>query len=386
MRGKLPPKYPIGPEVIVFLSEWKTLNAGRKKLIAAVSLTVIGMYAMAVSSAVVKLRNDRVAEQQLHQARMGTNSVESGLTPPDPLPSEGEFVTVTIGTYVDSITNLSIRESTWSGEFYVWFSWKGPKDLDPGGKLVLVNGSILNKQLLEDYHGDDGVNYQRYRIAARFQELFSTALIPVERPMLNINIEDGARDGSTIRYAADSAANISSRARTPGYTVAGMSTVVKPHTYRTSYGDPRKQADQRATFSQYVVGITLARTSLGVYFKIFLCLYAALALALANFYIKPVDVSPRFAMPSASYFGIVANYFVINSVLPPSNTFGLVDIVTTVGLGTVFLSVALSLAANYFYDRRGEPQTARALDGVMFYTVTLCSVVANIAIPASAIL
>ncbi len=367
----------------MFLSDWKGLNAARKRFIAAVALFVIVLYALAIALSVAKIVHDKAADQRNHVARMSPNTVEPGLTPPDPLPPEGSFVTVKIGSYVDSITNLSIRDSTWSGEFYLWFDWKGQKDLDPGGRLVLVDGSIQSKQLLDDYHGADGENYQRYRIAARFQKIFDTALIPIERPMLNIHIEDGARDGTMLRYVADKDSNISSRAQSAGYTVAGIAYVVKPHTYRTSYGDPRKKENQRVTFSQYVVGISLEKTSLGVFFKIFLCLYASLALALANFFVKSIDVSSRLALPSASFFGIVANYWVVNAILPPSNTFGLVEIVTTFGLGTIFVSVALSLLSNYLYDKRGEVALAHSLDGAMFYTVSLCCVAANVVIPMS---
>jgi hypothetical protein len=370
----------------VFLSEWKLLDDGRRKFILACALFVVVVYALAIFFSIATLMNDKAVDRQYHQARMSTTTVEPGLTAPDPLPLQGQFTTVKMGSYIDSITNLSIRDSTWSAEFYVWFNWKGQKDLDPGGKLVLVNGSILQKQLLDDYHAEDGTNYQRYRIAARFQEFFNTALVPIERPMLNIYIEDGTRDGTMLRYVADNASNISSRARAAGYTVTGVASVVKPHTYRTSYGDPRKQENQRATFSQYVVGISLQKTSLGVYFKIFLCLYAALAIALANFFVKPIDVSPRFALPSASYFGVVANYFVVNAVLPPSNTFGLVDIVTSFGLGTIFITVALSLLSNYLYDQKGEPALALTLDRFMFYTVSLCCIVANVVIPLCAFL
>ena len=345
---------------------------------------VVVLYSVAAFLAVAKVMNDKANDLRNQQTRMSPDRIEPGFTPPDPLPPQGQFVTVKVGTYVDSITNLSIRDSTWSAEFYLWFSWKGQRDLDPGGKLVLVDGSILEKQLLDDYHAEDGTNYQRYRVAAKFQKLFNTALIPVERPMLNIYIEDGIRNGTSLRYIADNASNISSRARSAGYTVTGASYVVKPHTYRTSYGDPRKPANQHATFSQYVVGISLRKTSLGVYFRIFLCLYAALALALSCFYLKPVDVR-RLALPAASYFGIVANYYVINAILPPSDTFGLADIVTSFGLGTVFISVALSLLSNYLYEKRSEVALAVVLDGIMFYTISLCCIAANIVIPASAI-
>jgi hypothetical protein len=199
--------------------------------------------------------------------------------------------------------------------------------------------------------------------------------------MLNIHIEDGSRDASAIRFVADPQSNISSRARVAGYVVTGKSYVVKPHTYRSCYGDPRRPGDDRSTFSQYIAGFTLRTAGVGVYFKIFLALYAALAFALAAFFIQP-DMSPRFSLPASSYFGAVANSYIINALLPNSDTFGLVDIVVTFGLGTIFLTVLVSLVSKHLY-KRGEFAFSSRLDRAMLYTVAICAIVANIAIPVS---
>jgi hypothetical protein len=128
------------------------------------------------------------------------------------------------------------------------------------------------------------------------------------------------------------------------------------------------------------VGISLEKAGLGVFFKIFLCLYAAVAVALANFFLRPIDAG-RLALPAAAYFGIVANSFVVNSILPPSHSFGLVDIVTSFGLGTVFITVARALLVNHLYSIRGEAEVALCLDQLLFFAATVGCIAANIAIP-----
>jgi hypothetical protein len=371
-------------DISVLPREWKDLDGQKKKFILGLVVLVVVLYVAAISFAVATMIGYRLTDARNHLARMSPSLVEPGHTAPDPLPAQGDFVNVRVGVYVDNISDLSIRNSSWIGEFYVWFIWRGQKDLDPGGKLVLVDGSVVRKQLLDDYHGADGSNYQRYRITAKFEKAFNTAMVPVERPMLNIYLEDGSRDGRTLRYVADDGSQISSRVNVAGYNIVGFAIVVKPHTYRSSYGDPRKPGDQRTTFSQYVVGISLEKIGLGIYFKVFLSLYAALALALASFFAKPTTPS-RFALPTASYFGAVANSYIVNSILPPSNNFGMVDFVTTIGLGTIFVVVAISLTSNYLYDRKGETFLALTMDQAMFLTLSLCCLVANIAIPLAVI-
>lgn len=368
----------------MFFQTWASLEAGKKRFVLMLAVFLIALYAVAIYGSATALFDNRDHAASNHQARMNADKSERGHTPPEPLPAEGNFINVKIGTYVDNIDNLSIKDSMWSANFYLWFSWKGPKELDPGSKFVLVDGTIVKKDLLEEYHSEDNVHYQKYRVSGKFLKFFDTTRVPIENHMLNIYIEDGARDGTKLRYVADPTSNASSRLKIPGFTLQKASNVVKPHTYKSSYGDPRLAADTKKTYTQYVVGIEIARSSLGVYAKIFVSLYAALLLAISNFFVKPSDVGPRFSLPSAAFFGAVANSYVANSILPPSGSFGLVDFIAGFGMVTIFLTIALSLVSNYIFVKKEDKALSFVLDRAMFYVVALCSITANVVIPVAA--
>lgn len=366
------------------LKEWAGFDPGKKKLVWSIVVSVIAAYAFFTFLAASTLFTNKADADRNHQARMSATGIEGGHTAPAALPGEGGFSTVKIGTYIDDIDGFSIRDSSWIANFYIWFSWAGARDLDPGGKLVVVDGTITKKDLLEDYHSPEGINYQKYKITAKLLKFFDTSRVPLEGHMLNIYLEDGYRDSSKLRFVADPTSNISSRAKIPGYTIISAGNVVKPHTYRTTYGDPRSASGDNKTFSQYIVGIEIRRASVGLYIKIFISLFAALALALSNFFVKPTDVGPRFSLPTAAYFGAVANSYVANSILPPSGSFGLVDYVAAFGLGTIFLTIALSLLSNYLFAKKKEEALALVIDRIMFFTVGICCLIANIIIPLCA--
>ena len=74
--------------------------------------------------------------------------------------------------------------------------------------------------------------------------------VPLDDHMLNIYVEDAVNDVGRLRYVADSASNVSSRVKIPGYNITGFSNVVKPHTYKTTYGDPRMAEGKHTTFRQ----------------------------------------------------------------------------------------------------------------------------------------
>ncbi|MBF0138003.1 MAG: hypothetical protein H7833_20755 [Magnetococcus sp. DMHC-1] len=244
---------------------------------------------------------------------------------------------------------------------------------------------IIKKELMEDYYGDDGVRYQELRVSARIFKFFDTMRVPVEGHLLNLFIEDGTRDAHVLRYVLDKDSDISSRVKIPGYKIVNKGYVVKPHTYKTSFSHPKRAGVGKETRSQYVVGIKIQRSNIGVYIKIFISLFASLLLALSNFFVRPSDVSPRFSLPSAAFFGAVTNSYVANSILPPSGSFGLVDHIAVFGMGTIFLTIALSLMSNHFYVTRNDVPMAYVLDRTMFFLVSCCCLATNVIVPWSAL-
>ncbi|MBF0457802.1 MAG: hypothetical protein HQK99_07900 [Nitrospirae bacterium] len=359
---------------------WDGLTREKKSLVITYALIILGVYVLVIVYSASAMYRNRMMSDMKHTLRMNPTAAEPGRTPPDPLPDTNSHVTVTLGTYIDDIDSLSIKDSVWSANFYIWYKWQGDAKLDPGGKLVLVDGVINKKELLEDYHDAGGINYQRYRISAKIIKFFDTARVPIEDHMLNIYVEDGSRDGTKLRFVADETSNISSRLNIPGFRITSAGNVVKTHTYKSSYGDPRISPDTRKVFSQYIAAIQIRRIDFGFYFKIFLSLFAASLLTLSSFFIKASDVGPRFALPTGAYFGAVANTYLANSLIPSSGSFGLVDHIGGIGLFTIFISIAVSMLSNY-YTRKEEKELSVALDRIMFWVVGVCCISANIIVP-----
>lgn len=342
------------------------------------------IYLVLGAGAIWIVESEKQASGKNHVLRMTPGAVETGKTPPNALPETGDFVNVKVGLYLDSIENFNIKDSFWTTTFYVWFTWKGDKALDPGKTFQLVDAKIEKKELLETYYGADGVNYQRFRMAARITKFFNTTRVPLEDHMLNIYIEDGARDATEMRYVVDPASNMSSRVQVPGYKITGFNNVVKSHTYKTTYGDPRVTDTKGTTFTEYIYGVTLQRNGVGIFFKLFTGLFAGVLLTLGSFFIRPSDTGPRFGLPSAAYFGAVANTYLVSSIMPSSGQFGLADCVTVIGLLTIFVCIVASLTSAYFFLKRDEKDLSRHLDRVSWITIGAGYFLINFALPMAA--
>ena len=358
------------PEKQSFLKFWKIGIAMTYLLIAVLVFYII--------------QGEKDTANRNHALRMSANAVEPGKTPPDPLPNTQDFTSVNIGIYLDGVDTFSIKDSYWTPTFYIWFRWKGDKSLEPGKNFRLVDGKIEKKEIQNSYYAPDGTNYELYKVVARVTKFFNTTRVPLDDHMLNIYIEDSANDVNRMRYVADPQANISSRVKVSGYNITGHAEVVKPHTYKTSYGDPRLKEDYRTTFSEYNFGVTLKRNGLGVYMKLFIGLYAGVLLTFCSFYIRPSETAPRYAFPSASYFGVVGNAYMAHSLLPSSGHFGLADLVTAIGLFTITFCVIASLISVYYYLRKKEEDFSRQLDKASLRYIVTGFIAVNILLPVCA--
>jgi hypothetical protein len=363
-------------------SAWAGLSPRKRAFVIAWAALIALVYLGLGTLAFTVVNGERVAAHANQRARMTVGAVERGQTPPAPIPATGSFVPVTIGLYLDGIESLSIRDSFWTPTFYVWFSWQGDRALNPGGHFRLVDGRIDRKDLQEEHYGADGTNYQRYRVAARMTKFFNTTRVPRDDHMLNLYIEDTRFDASRLRYVADPASNVSSRVRVSGYTVGKSEQVAKTHTYRSTYGDPR--TGENKTFSMFTYGVGIERAGLGVYFKVFIGLFAGMALTFTSFALRASDSGPRFSMIAGSYFGAVANSYLAGSLIPSAGQFGLVEYVTFTGLFTIFFALLATIVSIYIWHVRGDKGLSRAIDLATLATAGLGYVAVNVILPMSA--
>ncbi len=363
---------------------WKSVESRKHKYLWAWIALMGAVYLAIGYLAVSVVHDEKTASAASHALRMSPDKAEPGKTAPIAAPQSGDFVPVSIGVYIDGIDNFSVKDSFWTTTFFIWFRWNGDPRLDPGKTFQLVDGKIEKKELMEEHFGADGTNYQRYRVSGRIIKFFNTTRVPLDDHMLNIQVEDGARDINKIRYVADDSSNVSSRVRVPGYTLTGHSQVVKNHSYKTSYGDPRQAADVQKTFTVLNFAITLKRASMGVFFKSFIGLYAGMLLTFTSFLIRASEGGPRVSMPVGSYFGAVANSYLVSSMVPSSGQFGLVEYVSFLGLFTIFTCLLSSVISMYVWQIRGDKEFSRAFDKVTLLTIGLAYVVINIWLPVSA--
>ncbi|WP_019499949.1 hypothetical protein [Pseudanabaena sp. PCC 6802] len=364
------------------LSDRAVTTSGRRFIILWTGLLIAIFIALSFFS-VNTLSGLRQAAIARHNARIDASAVEPGRTAADALPAGANPRKVKVGIYLDGIFSISVLDSKWSPVFYIWFRWTGD-DINPGETFNIVEGEILSKQKLQD-KVIKGEHYAVYLVRAQIAKFFDSTRFPIDDHLLTVAIEESNLQWQNLEYVPDTEnTQISSRVKMPGYQVYKTGIVMKPHTYKSNFGDPRLPSNTRKTYSQLIYGVWNSRPGLGTYLKIFLGLFAAVMISMLALFITPTEVDPRFGLGVGGFFGAVANTLLSASLVTDSGTLTLLDMVNGIGMITIFLTLVQSTISLHIYANLDRVGLSRLFDRVSFVTIATGFLIVNLLIPGAA--
>jgi len=80
-------------------------------------------------------------------------------------------------------------------------------------------------------------------------------------------------------------------------------------------------------------------------------MYISFLIAMVGFAPNPSEVEPRFGLPVGGLFAAVGNKYIIDSILPESASFTLVDILHSLTFFTIFAILVVSAICLRLHDR-----------------------------------
>jgi hypothetical protein len=323
---------------------------------------------------------DVYANKQSSNARhinlMTPNLAEPGLNSEDfNLPGNSTPTKVITGIYLDKIDAVSLSDSAWAADFYVWFKWNG-SNVNPGENFQVIDGNIEKKDLVDNY-SNGTEHYQIYYVTANITKFFDVLRFPVDNHILYIDIEDKVNERQDLIYVADNGTSgINSNVQVHGYNVGKLQIIEKPHIYNSNFGDPRL-SQVKTSYSQIRAGIDISRPDLGFYFRIFIGLFIAVAAALVALFIKPTIAEPRFGLGAGALFVAIANNIITSGLIPKTGIMTLADMVNDLGLLLILITIIESTISLYIYDIKGEKELSRRLDRFSFVTLLIIYIIVN---------
>jgi len=255
---------------------------------------------------------------------------------------------VKIGAYLERIEDLDIKQSSWTYEFYLWFSWK-PSEIDLLGKednlhkdeipFSIINGDIIKANKIEEvYDAKKDIAYIQYVVKAKNTQFFDVSLYPIDQHDLIIPIEHKWLDRTKLVFVPDTIdSKVSSRVNINGYEKeSSVKLIEKPHAYKSARGNPKLDPGYKVDFSQLRMSLRIYKGGLSVIIKLFIIMYIAVLVT----FIAPFSSDPSRYTVGALFTTAGANY-ILAQKLPPTNGYTLAELINTFCMVIIIIMMAL---------------------------------------------
>ncbi|HTH55543.1 MAG TPA: hypothetical protein VL728_05815 [Cyclobacteriaceae bacterium] len=284
--------------------------------------------------------------------------------------------TVKVGVYIISIHDINFHDKEYTARFWLWFTYDYNKELDFSKELDIPNAKDIQiDQALSDTI--NGKIWVQLKMKCTMKEDWQVHDFPFDKQHLKINIEDSNRDVTSLIFVADNEdSRLNANEGISGWVMTKFSVKASRNPYDTPFGDPRPEVKGQ-TYSAINVSIDIEREAGGLFLKIFLGMYFAFLIAMVSFLSDTNEVEPRFGLPVGGLFAAVGNKYIIDSVLPESSQFSLVDILHSLTFFGIFTILIVSATALKLHNNNKVEQ-AHKLNLVGAIVVIVGYLAANI--------
>ena len=289
-------------------------------------------------------------------------------------PAAAQPQRVWMGMYVVDLNGFDLKTGTYNADFYLWVRWSGPRD--PTHFEVMNGAGTCELGMRRETARE---RYAVFRCQHRFHRGFDLTHYPLDRHELTVEVEDKELTAGELVYLPDRAQTALDPAVTlPGWRIETPRLRVRTHAY-TGLGDPAFPAGARAPYSRLVLAVPVHHEGASIYVKSFLVLFLSVGVGLVGSALSCRHVEARLGIGMASIFGVVSSYVVVSQSLPETAQFTLADRLHLVGMGSVFLSILVSVIVFRLCGRVGDERAER-IDRMLGIVTATCFVAAALAV------
>jgi len=287
-------------------------------------------------------------------------------TPPD---------TVKTGIYITSIHDIDFKQSEYTINLWLWLRYNNKK-FDFVQNLEIPQAKSFTKSF-STIDSSNGSIYLLMKLQCVMKDSWRINNFPFDRQRLRFSIENSQFDSKSMVFATDTLG----KHFDPRFTLRGwnidsfkMSTNIKA--YETAFGDSSVPIPH-TEYSAFTVRLGISRDPGQLFWKMFLGMYVSFLIAYTCFYIHPDNIDSRFGLGVGSLFAAIGNKYIIDSSLPDSTSFTLVDTLHGITLFFIF-AVITSSALSLMLIKADKLQQARRINLVLAQVVLLVYVALNV--------
>jgi hypothetical protein len=200
---------------------------------------------------------------------------------------------------------------------------------------------------------------------------------PFDVQKLRLSIENSQFDSRSLIFVPDTVGeNFDSRFTLRGWNIDSCIISANKKKYETGFGD-ESLAKPQTEYSAFRVRLSITREAGGLFWKMFLGMYVAFLISFLCFYIHADGMDSRFGLSVGSLFAVIGNKYIIDSSLPESSSFTLVDMLHGITLFYILLGVAEN-AYSLRLIKKNKVEKARRVDNKAAIIVLITYLLLNI--------
>ena len=282
--------------------------------------------------------------------------------------------TVKAGAYVISVHDINFHDKEYTIRFWLWFLYSNP-EFDFSNQLDIPNAKSIDRpEIMID--SIDGKAWVLMKMKCTMKESWEVGDFPFDSQHLHVQIENSLFSNEDLIFAPDLAGSrYEEEISIDGWHIKNFSVNTLINDYETGFGDYRLKP-QHTEFATFNIDLDIERDAWGLFMKIFLGMYIAFLIALISFTPNPWELEPRFGLPVGGLFAAVGNKYIIDSLLPESSNFTLVDTLHTITFLGIFSILVVSAIALKLYDR-GKKEACMKVNQIGSRIVVMAYVVIN---------
>jgi hypothetical protein len=283
--------------------------------------------------------------------------------------------TVKTGIYITSIHDIDFKQKEYTIDLWLWLKYKN-KAFDFLQNLEIPQAKNVVKSF-STVDSSSGRIYLLMKLQCVMKDSWRIANFPFDHQNLRFTIENSQYDYHSLVFATDTLGkHYDPRFVLPGWKIDSFTITSDKRAYETSFGDD-SQPKPHVDYSSFKVKIGIQRAASELFWKMFLGMYVAFLIAYMCFYIHADNIDSRFGLSVGSLFAAIGNKYIIDSALPESNSFTLVDILHGLTLFFIFLVVASSAWALNLVKKNKLSQANR-FDMIVAQALLVLYIILNI--------
>jgi len=222
----------------------------------------------------------------------------------------------------------------------LWFLYNNP-NFDFTTQVEVPNAKSIEKPdvLVDTINGKTWV---LMKMKSVMKQSWNVNDYPFDEQNIVVSIENTMYDKNWLVYEIDSTgSDFAPTMNVDGWKIKNFKVSRGQNEYNTAFGDPRANTS-KAEYDTFNITMTLERNAMGLFMKIFLAMYIAFFIGCISFFIDIKEVESRFALPVGGLFAAVGNKYIIDSLLPETSDYTLVDTLHSITFLFIFFTIFLN--------------------------------------------